>query len=151
MEPTTVHILSVCRHGAGRSQIAASVIAAALRGVGPLPQFAGLAVAVTRVAGTSPLEAARPVPEVIVGLLVEIGLEPVQQNCIPLTEEDVAAADRIICFAEQDTWPSYLAAHPQLSWYCVADGKGRSVQFQRAMRDEVVERARTFLTEWSRG
>ena len=125
-----LHVLAVCRHGAGRSQIAAATIAR--------DWPTGTQDVETRVAGTAPLALWRPVPAAVRLIMGEVGLTPVQQGCRGLTPEDLTWADAVVCFAEQETWPDDLARHPALFAFAVVDGSGRSVEFQRGMRDQVL-------------
>jgi protein-tyrosine-phosphatase len=138
-------ILSACKHGAGRSQIAAAVIEAASRGTGPCSAYARIGPVNVLVGGTQPKPPPYPVPASIVTILAELGLAPLFTHTRSIQPSDVASADAIICFAEQSTWPDYLAQAGTLTTYQVVDGAGQTIEFQRAMRDEVIAHVASFL------
>jgi len=124
-------ILFVCVQNAGRSQMAAGLLA--LRG--------GDRVHV-RSAGSQP---AASVSDVVVEAMSEIGIDLEQAFPKPLTDDVVRAADVVVTMGCGDACPVYPGKR-YLDWQ-VRDPAGLSVGEVRAIRDDLDARVRLLLTE----
>ncbi|WP_405447287.1 low molecular weight phosphatase family protein [Streptomyces erythrochromogenes] len=123
-------VLFVCSHNAGRSQMAAALLA--LR--------AGDRVTVSS-AGTHPAEEVAPL---ILQALTEAGAEPADAYPKPLTEEVVRAADIVITMGCGDACP-LLAGKQYLDWP-VADPDQAPIAVVREIRDAIDAYITTLLT-----
>lgn len=119
-------VLFVCVHNAGRSQIAAAL----------LSSYAGDAVAV-RSAGSLP---SSEIPDVVVDVLAERGIDLAGAFPKPLTDDVVRGADYVITMGCGDVCPIYPGKH-YLDWD-LADPKDETPERVRAIVDEVDERVR---------
>lgn len=135
-----LRLLTVCKHGAGRSQIAAAYISRALA-VSPPP-----APVLLRVAGTAADPWSKPLPRNVLSLLDEVGLSSAVGDCNRLTAEHLDWADLVLCFAEPGTWPEGLADHPGFAYYEVKDIRHYGKTEQRRMRANVIAATKDFLT-----
>ncbi|BAC17688.1 low molecular weight phosphotyrosine protein phosphatase [Corynebacterium efficiens YS-314] len=119
-------VLFVCVHNAGRSQIAAAL----------LSSYAGDAVEV-RSAGSLP---SSEIPDVVVDVLAERGIDLAGAFPKPLTDDVVRGADYVITMGCGDVCPIYPGKH-YLDWD-LADPKDETPERVRAIVDEVDERVR---------
>jgi protein-tyrosine-phosphatase len=127
-------ILFVCVHNAGRSVMAEALFNRAAEGR-----------AEAESAGTEP--GASPHPEVIEAM-AEIGLDVSGHRGRVLTDEMVAAADRVItmgCAVDEDACPAIRYRHVE-DWG-LPDPKGLGVEHARVVRDEIDRRVRALLRE----
>jgi arsenate reductase len=124
-------VLFVCTHDAGRSQLAAALLARA----------AGDRVLIAS-AGTAPAVTVEPV---VVEVLVERGIDASEAYPKPLTEEVVAAADVVITMGCGDACP-ILPGRRYLDWD-LPDPMGADVETVRAIRDDIEARVQLLLVE----
>lgn len=129
-------ILFVCVHNAGRSQMAAGLVA--LR--------SGGAVRV-RSAGSDPGEAVNPLA---VAAMAELGVD--LSRAIPnrLSDEDVRAADVVVTMGCGDACPIYPGKRYE-DWVVADPAQATSLDEVRAIRDEIDERVRRLLAELGAG
>ncbi len=124
-------VLVVCVHNAGRSQIAAALLA--VRGHGQVH---------VRSAGSAPTGMIQPA---VTQVLAEIGVDLAGGFPKPLTDEVVRAADIVITMGCGDACP----AHPgkrYLDWD-LPDPDGQPLAQVRAIRDEIDARVQALLAE----
>jgi arsenate reductase len=114
-------VLFVCSHNAGRSQMAAGLLA----------RRAGGYVVVTP-AGTHP---AGEVEHVVAQVLTEAGVDLTDAFPEPLTDEVVQAADIVITMGCGDACP-VLPGRRHLDWP-VTDPEGAPLAVARGIRDEI--------------
>lgn len=126
---STPEVLIVCVRNAGRSQIAAAVLA----------QLGGDRVHV-RTAGSSPVAA---VDRAVVEALDEIGVPLAGEFPKPLTDEVVQAADVVVTMGCGDACPVYPGRR-YMDWP-IADPVGRPVEEVRAIRDDIIARVEGLL------
>jgi len=124
-------VLFVCVHNAGRSQMAAGLLAHHARGRVQV-----------RSAGSAPGDEINPA---VVEAMDEIGLDLSQEFPKPLTDDSVQAADVIVTMGCGDACPFYPGKQ-YLDWE-LEDPAGMSLPEVRASRDEVDRRVRTLLQE----
>ncbi len=124
-------VLFVCVHNAGRSQMAAGLVA--LRSEG--------AVSV-RSAGSAPGEEVNPA---VVEAMAELGVDLNEAFPKPLTDEVVRAADVVITMGCGDACPIYPGKRYE-DWV-VDDPEGRSLEAVRQIRDELDARVGRLLAE----
>jgi arsenate reductase len=129
-------ILFVCVHNAGRSQMAAGLVA--LR--------SGGAVRV-RSAGSDPGEAVNPLA---VAAMAELGVD--LSRAIPnrLSDEEVRAADVVVTMGCGDACPIYPGKRYE-DWVVADPAQATSLDEVRAIRDEIDERVRRLLAELGAG
>lgn len=125
----TPTVLFVCVHNAGRSQMAAALLAHHARG----------AVDV-RSAGSEPADRINPAVLVV---MREQGIDLAAETPKKLTTDAVEAADAVITMGCGDTCP-VLPGTRYLDWQ-ITDPAGRSVDEVRAIRDEIDGRVRELL------
>lgn len=128
---TTPEVLFVCVHNAGRSQMAAALLA----------HHAAGRVHV-RSAGSTPADEINPA---VVAAMAELDLNLSQEAPKPLTEDAVQAADVVITMDCGDACPVYPGKR-YLDWD-LPDPAGKTVREVRPIRDEIDRRVRTLLTE----
>lgn len=114
-------VLFVCTRNAGRSQLAAALLAH--RSQGQL---------VVRSAGT---EAAPEVDADVLAALAEIRLDAGEAFAKPLTDETVAAADVVVTMGRGDACP-VLPGRRYLDWD-IADPAGHGLDAAREARDRI--------------
>ncbi|MFF4259407.1 low molecular weight phosphatase family protein [Streptomyces sp. NPDC001663] len=114
-------VLFVCSHNAGRSQMAATLLA----------HRAGGHVVVSS-AGTHPAGEVEPV---VAQVLTETGVDPMDAFPKPLTDEVVQAADIVITMGCGDACP-VLPGRRYLDWP-VTDPEGAPLAVVRGIRDEI--------------
>jgi arsenate reductase (thioredoxin) len=124
-----MEVLFVCVHNAGRSQMAAGLLA----------HYAGDRVTV-RSAGSAPGEEINPAA---VQVMAELGIDLSQEFPRPLTDEYVQAADVVITMGCGDACPIYPGKRYE-DWE-VEDPAGRSVEEVRRIRDDIAARVRALI------
>jgi arsenate reductase len=124
-------VLFVCVHNAGRSQMAAALLAHNARG----------AVDV-RSAGSAPAESINPA---VREAMAEIGLDLSREFPKKLTTDAVEAADVVITMGCGDACPVFPGKR-YLDWQ-LEDPAGKGVEDVRPIRDEIDRRVRELLTE----
>jgi protein-tyrosine-phosphatase len=122
-------VLFVCVHNAGRSQMAAALLA----------HIGGDRVRVTS-AGSAP---AGEVNQAVVEAMAEIGLDLSHELPKPLTDDAARAADVVITMGCGDACPYYPGKRYE-DWQ-LDDPAGRSVDDVRPIRDEIERRVRELL------
>jgi len=124
-------VLFVCVHNAGRSQMAAALLA----------HHAAGRVHV-RSAGSAPIDTITPV---VVEAMAEIGLDLGEEFPKPLTDDVVAAADVVVSMGCGDACPVYPGKR-YLDW-SLTDPYGQSLETVRTIRDDLDKRVRDLLGE----
>ncbi|RSM46978.1 low molecular weight phosphatase family protein [Amycolatopsis balhimycina DSM 5908] len=124
-------VLFVCVHNAGRSQMAAALLA----------HHADGAVDV-RSAGSAPAGSVNPA---VREAMAEIGLDLSREVPKKLTTEAVEAADVVITMGCGDACPVFPGKR-YLDWQ-LDDPAGRGVEDVRRIRDEIDRRVRELLAE----
>ena len=126
-------VLFVCVHNAGRSQMAAALLA----------HHAGDRV-VVRSAGTAPAETINPA---VVEAMAEIGIDLHAAGAHPKRLEDAAveASDVVITMGCGDECPFYPGVR-YLDWQ-LEDPAGKGIDTVRQIRDEIDRRVRDLLGE----
>jgi len=124
-------VLFVCVHNAGRSQMAAALLARA----------AGDRV-VVRSAGSAPAEHLNPA---VVAAMAEVGIDLTGAQPRRLDPADVEAADVVVTMGCGDTCPVFPGRR-YLDWQ-LEDPAGRSLEEVRPIRDEIDRRVRDLLGE----
>jgi protein-tyrosine-phosphatase len=124
-------VLFVCVQNAGRSQMAAGLMA--LRAEGRVH---------VRSAGSDPAEEINPA---VVEAMAELGIDLEEEFPKPLTDEVVRAADAVVTMGCGDACPIYPGKR-YLDWE-LADPAGQDVETVRAIRDEIDARVQALLAE----
>ena len=124
-------VLFVCVHNAGRSQMAAALLARAAEGRVHV-----------RSAGSTP---ANEIHAGVRDAMVEIGIDMSQEFPKPLTDEFVRAADVVITMGCGDACPIY-PGKKYVDWD-LGDPANKSMDEVRPIRDEIDRRVRTLLEE----
>jgi arsenate reductase len=126
-------VLFVCVHNAGRSQMAAALLA----------HHAGDRV-VVRSAGTAPAEAINPA---VVVAMAEIGIDLHATGAHPKRLDDAAvqASDVVITMGCGDECPFYPGKR-YLDWE-LDDPAGQAIDAVRPIRDEIDRRVQALLAE----
>jgi arsenate reductase len=122
-------VLFVCVHNAGRSQMAAALLAHHAHG----------AVEV-RSAGSAPADSVNPA---VREAMAEIGLDLSQEVPKKLTTDAVEASDVVITMGCGDACPIFPGKR-YLDWQ-LEDPAGQSVEAVRPIRDEIDRRVRELL------
>jgi arsenate reductase (thioredoxin) len=130
-ETDAPEVLFVCVHNAGRSQMAAALLA----------HHAAGRVRV-RSAGSAPADHVNPA---VVEAMAEIGLDVSKEFPKRLTDDAVGAADVVITMGCGDACPFYPGKR-YLDWE-LDDPAGRSLEQVRSIRDEIDARVRALLDE----
>jgi arsenate reductase (thioredoxin) len=125
------HVLFVCTHNAGRSQMAAAL----------LDHKAAGRVRVTS-AGSQPASQLNPA---VVEAMAEIGLDISREFPKPLSADKVQAADVVITMGCGDVCPVFPGKR-YLDWD-LPDPAGLSVEQVRPIRDEIGQRVQALLAE----
>lgn len=128
-------VLFVCVHNAGRSQMAAVLMAARSEGRVNV-----------RSAGSEPAGTINPA---VIAAMSEIGLDLSQEFPKPLTDEVVRAADFVITMGCGDACPVYPGKR-YLDWG-LDDPAGQPIETVRRIRDEIDARVRSLLEEMGVG
>ncbi|MEY9214817.1 arsenate reductase ArsC [Thermobifida halotolerans] len=124
-------VLFVCVHNAGRSQMAAGLLA----------HLSGGAVEV-RSAGSAPAESINPVA---VEAMREIGIDITAEHPKVLTDDAVQASDVVITMGCGDACP-YFPGRRYLDWE-LDDPAGQPLEKVRPVRDEIRRRVEGLLAE----
>ncbi len=126
-------VLFVCVHNAGRSQMAAALLA----------HHAGDRV-VVRSAGTAPADTINPA---VVEAMAELGIDLHASGAHPKRLDDAAVetSDVVITMGCGDACPFYPGKE-YLDW-ALADPAGQGVDAVRPIRDEIDRRVRALLSE----
>jgi protein-tyrosine-phosphatase len=126
-------VLFVCIHNAGRSQMAAALLA----------HHAGDRV-VVRSAGTAPAESINPA---VVEVMAELDIDLLAAGARPKRLEDAAveASDVVITMGCGDECPFYPGTR-YLDWQ-LDDPAGQGVDAVRPIRDEIDRRVRELVAE----
>jgi arsenate reductase len=125
------HVLFVCLHNAGRSQMSAAIFERAAEGRHEASS-----------AGTSPGEHVHPE---VVDVMREIGIDLADRVPRKLTTELAEQADVVITMGCGDECP-YIPGKRYLDWN-LQDPKGRPVDEVRATRDEISRRVSELLED----
>ena len=133
MSDTRPEVLFVCIHNAGRSQMAAALLA----------HHAGDRV-VVRSAGTAPADDINPA---VVEAMAELGIDLHASGAHPKRLEDAAvqASDVVITMGCGDECPFYPGTR-YLDWK-LDDPAGQGVDAVRPIRDEIDRRVRELIAE----
>lgn len=124
-------VLFVCVHNAGRSQMAAALLA----------HHGGGRVRV-RSAGSEPAHEVNPN---VVLAMAELGLDLSRESPKALTGEAVVAADVVVTMGCGDACP-VVPGKRYVDWE-LPDPAGKTLEEVRAIRDVIDERVRGLLTE----
>jgi arsenate reductase (thioredoxin) len=126
-------VLFVCVHNAGRSQMAAALLA----------HHAGDWI-VVRSAGTAPAETINPA---VVEAMAELGIDLLASGARPKKLDDAAveASDVVITMGCGDECPFY-PGKKYLDWV-LPDPAGQGVDAVRPIRDDIDRRVRALLSE----
>ena len=127
----TPEVLFVCVHNAGRSQMAAALLAHRAAG----------RVAV-RSAGSAPASELNPA---VVAAMAELGIDLSRESPKELDTAAITGADVVITMGCGDACP-VLPGKRYLDW-AVDDPAGQPVETVRGIRDEIDRRVRQLLTE----
>ena len=125
-------VLFVCVQNAGRSQMAAGLLA--LRSSGRIH---------ARSAGSAPAEAINPL---VAHAMTELGVNLSEAYPKPLTDEVVRAADVVITMGCGDACPIYPGKRYE-DWEFADPGEARFVDEVRTIRDEMDERITKLVAE----
>jgi arsenate reductase (thioredoxin) len=124
-------VLFVCVHNAGRSQMAAGLLAARAEGK-----------VLVRSAGSEPADRLNPA---VVEAMREIGIDITHEFPKPLTGELVKAADVVITMGCGDSCPIYPGKRYE-DWD-LEDPAGKDLEAVRRIRDEISARVQTLVGE----
>ena len=131
IEKTVPEVLFVCVHNAGRSQMAAGLLAKHAKGK-----------ANVRSAGSTPANEINPA---VVQVMDELGIDMSREVPKPLTDEFVQAADVVITMGCGDACPIYPGKRYE-DWE-LEDPAGKSVDDVRRIRDELDARVKQLLAD----
>jgi protein-tyrosine-phosphatase len=123
--------LFVCVHNAGRSQMAAALLAHHAKGRVQV-----------RSAGSEPADQVNPA---VVEVMGEVGLDVSQQFPKKLATEDVAASDVVVTMGCGDACPIFPGKRYE-DWV-LTDPAGKSPDEVRGIRDEIDRRVQQLLAE----
>jgi len=127
------HVLFVCRHNAGRSQISQALF-----------ERAGAGRHTAASAGSEADPDGRVHPEVVT-VMAELGFDVSGRRPQPLTPELAARADVVVTMGCGDACP-YIPGKRYLDWD-LPDPKGRPVEAVRATRAEIARRVDGLIAE----
>src|SRR5215472_7955588 len=131
IEKTVPEVLFVCVHNAGRSQMAAGLLAKHAEGK-----------LTVRSAGSTPANEINPA---VVQVMKELGIDMSDEFPKPLTDEFVKAADVVITMGCGDACPIYPGKRYE-DWE-LEDPAGKSVDEVRRIRDELGARVKQLLAD----
>jgi arsenate reductase (thioredoxin) len=128
-------VLFVCVHNAGRSQMAAALLA----------YYAGDKV-VVRSAGTAPANTINPT---VIEAMEEMGIDLLRDQATPklLTDAAVEESDVVITMGCGDACPFYPGKRYE-DW-ALDDPAGQPLEVVRGIRDEIDKRVRALIEELS--
>jgi arsenate reductase (thioredoxin) len=129
--PEVPTVLFVCVHNAGRSQMAAALLAHHAQG----------RVQVLS-AGSAPADEVNPA---VVEAMAELGLDISREHPKPLSTEAVEGSDVVITMGCGDACPVFPGKR-YLDW-ALPDPAGRGVEAVRPIRDDIDGRIRHLLAE----
>jgi len=129
------HVLFVCLHNAGRSQMSQALFERAAAGRHQ-----------ARSAGTTPGERVHPE---VVEVMSELGVNLADRKPKLLSVEDAEWADVVVTMGCGDECP-YVPGVRYLDWD-LADPKGRPLDEVRATREEIARRLEALVEELDRG
>ena len=124
-------VLFMCTHNAGRSQMAAALLA----------REAGGAVRVTS-AGSEPADQVNPA---VAAAMAEIGVDISQEIPKPLEAGQAEAADIVISMGCGDACPVFPGKR-YLTWE-LPDPAGLTLEQVRPIRDDIADRVRALVAE----
>jgi len=124
-------VLFVCVHNAGRSQMAAGLLAHHAKGRVNV-----------RSAGSAPAQEINPAA---VAAMAELGIDITQEYPKPLTDEFARSADVLITMGCGDACPVFPGKR-YLDWE-LEDPAGQGVEAVRPIRDEIERRVLALLAE----
>ena len=124
-------VLFVCKHNAGRSQMAAGLVK--LRSRGRIH---------VRSAGSTPGEEINPAA---IAAMTELGVDISEEFPRPITDETVRAADVVITMGCGDACPIFPGRRYE-DWE-VDDPEGKDLETVRRIRDEIDVRVRELVGE----
>ena len=129
--PTVPEVLFVCVHNAGRSQMAAALLAHRARGTVHV-----------RSAGSDPADRLNPA---VVAAMRELDLDISGEFPKALTDDAVRVADVVITMGCGDTCPFYPGKR-YLDWD-LEDPAGKPLSTVRRIRDQIDDRVQALLAE----
>jgi arsenate reductase (thioredoxin) len=129
------HVLFVCLHNAGRSQMSQALFERAAQ---------GRHTAVS--AGTTPAERVHPE---VVEVMNELGVDLAGRSPKRLRVEDAEQADLVVTMGCGDECP-YVPGRRYLDWD-LQDPKGLPVEQVRAIRDDIARRVEELVVELDQG
>jgi arsenate reductase (thioredoxin) len=129
------HVLFVCLHNAGRSQMSQALFERAAQGRHTAAS-----------AGTTPAE--RVYPEVVEAM-GELGIDLAGRSPKPLTLEDAEQADVVVTMGCGDECP-YVPGKRYVDWD-LTDPKELPVEQVRSIRDEIARRVEVLIRELDGG
>ena len=124
-------LLFVCVHNAGRSQMAAALVA--LRSEGRID---------VRSAGSSPAEELDPA---VVEVMGELGIDLSRERPKPLTDDAVRASDVVVTMGCGDACPFYPGTRYE-DWE-LDDPAGQGIDAVRPIRDEIRARVEALMAD----
>jgi arsenate reductase (thioredoxin) len=124
-------VLFVCVHNAGRSQMAAALLA----------HLAGDRIEV-RSAGTEPADQINPV---VIAAMAELGIDITTATPKILTSDAVQTSDVVITMGCGDACP-YFPGVSYRDW-TLLDPAGQPLATVRAIRDNIADRVQALITE----
>ena len=132
-EPARPEVLFVCVHNAGRSQMAAALLA----------HHAGDRV-VVRSAGTAPADTINPA---VIDAMNEIGIDLLANGATPkkLTTDTVQTSDVVITMGCGDECP-FFPGKQYLDW-ALDDPAGKGIDAVRPIRDEIDRRVKALVAD----
>ncbi len=133
MLPGVSHVLFVCLHNAGRSQISQALFERAATGRHSADS-----------AGSVADPAGRVHPEVV-DVMNELGIDLSARRPQPLTRELAEHADVVVTMGCGDACP-YIPGKRYLDWD-LPDPKGRPIDVVRATREEIARRVDALIGE----
>ncbi|MGH2900685.1 MAG: low molecular weight phosphatase family protein [Solirubrobacteraceae bacterium] len=126
------HVLFVCLHNAGRSQMSEALFRRAAAGTAHTAASAG----------TTPAQHVHPE---VVAVMVELGIDLAGRRPRLLTAKLAATADVVVTMGCGDACP-YVPRTRYVDWD-LPDPKGRSLDEVRATRDEIEDRVGRLVAE----
>jgi arsenate reductase len=125
------HVLFVCVHNAGRSQMAAALL-----------ERHGQGRVAVRSAGSAPADSLNPA---VLEAMREVGIDLTSERPKLLTTDAVEESDVVVTMGCGDACP-FFPGKRYLDW-TLDDPAGRSVEEVRPIRDEIDRRVRELVTE----